>query len=104
LFALAATIGSNDSLEFVNGIVGYGTVIAAPLSGIGAWAFGEAFFQRSAHPLRSLVLAPLISVFALVAFFALAALFKMDGVAWMIPYSLSPVIGAVVGDLLGRRI
>jgi hypothetical protein len=99
LFALATV--SSGGAEFVRGIVGYGTVVSAPLAGIGAWTFGEALFERSPHPIRALVLAAFVALLAVVAFFALAAAFNFDGSAWMILYSLSPPTGAALGYYVG---
>jgi len=102
LFALATKAG-NDGAEFIRGIVGYGTVISAPLAGVGAWTLSEAIFERSAHSMRALLLAAFIALLAVIAFFALAAAFKLDGIGWMIPYALCPIVGAVIGYSIGAR-
>ena len=101
LFAAAASYKSTGDVEFVNGIVGYGTVLFSPWSGVGVWVFAKAWGERTEHSARALVAACALALVAVVAFFGAASVFTLEGLGWMPVYALSPVIGALCGYRLG---
>jgi len=103
VFTVAVMSSSAGHVDFASGILGYGTVLFSPFSGVGAWIFGRAFCGPSMHKGRALVASCALAIGCVAAFFGIAAVFRFDGVGWMVPYALSPVIGAVCGYHLGSR-
>jgi hypothetical protein len=106
LFTLVVSAGGS-SFEVIGGIIGYGTILSAPLSGVGACVANRVV--TGAYSARQIVLACGSASLFVVAFFGVAMLFALDNIGWMVPYALSPVIGAVVGaranhlSMLGSR-
>jgi hypothetical protein len=102
LFALAATYQSTGEVEFVSGVVGYGTLLFSPWAGVGAWVFGSAFVGPIEHSKRALLVACMLACGSVLIFFAAAAALRFDDRnAWMLVYALSPIGGAVCGYRLG---
>ena len=101
VFAIAANYKATGSVDMLNGVIGFGTLLFAPWSGIGAWLFGNAFTEQTRHSLRALVVACSFALIAVIVFFGFVSAFKIDGMAWMLVYALSPVLGALLGYRLG---
>jgi hypothetical protein len=101
LFALGVSYRATGDVEFLNGVLGYGTPLFSTWAGVGAWVFGTAFVGRAQHPKRALIVACLMAFGSVLTFFGAAAVFKFDGTGWMFVYALSPILGAVSGYRVG---
>lgn len=101
VFALVTSAQASGEVEIVNGVFGYGTLLFSPWAGVGAWGLATALGEQADHRARALFTSCAFAVAAVLGFLGGAFTFKLDGVAWMVPYAISPVLGALVGYRVG---